>query len=116
MTLFCPGMPGAGKTILVSIVINYLQRNFGDRDVGIAYLYCNFRRVDDQTVEQLIANLVKQLLSNKFPPPPGVMDTYTRCKKHKSQQFLSDLEEMFYVIASLYTDGVFVIVDALDEC
>ena len=68
VTLFCPGIPGAGKTILVSTVIDYLQRNLGDHDVGIAYLYCNFRRVDDQTVEQLIANLIKQLLSDKFPP------------------------------------------------
>jgi len=116
VTLFCPGIPGAGKTILVSIVIDHLQRIWGDRDVGIAYLYCNFRRTDDQTVEQLIANLVKQLLSNKFPPPSSVTDAYTRHKKYKSQPSLSDLEGMFHAVAALYKDGVFVIVDALDEC
>jgi Cdc6-like AAA superfamily ATPase len=116
VTLFCPGIPGAGKTILVSIVIDHLQRISGDRDVGIAYLYCNFRRVNDQTVEQLIANLVKQIFSNKFPPPPAVMDAYTRHKKYKSQPSLSDLEEMFHTVAARYKDGVFVIVDALDEC
>jgi NACHT domain. len=116
MTLFCPGIPGAGKTILVSIVIDYLQRNLAGCDVGIAYLYCNFRRVEDQTVEQLIANLVKQLLRNKFPPPTAVMDAYTRHEKHRSQPLLSDLEEMFHDVTILYKDGVFVIVDALDEC
>jgi hypothetical protein len=77
VTLFCPGIPGAGKTILVSIAIDYLQRRLRDCDVGIAYLYHNFRRVDDQTVEQLIANLLNQLLRNKFPPPPAVMDACT---------------------------------------
>ena len=116
MTLFCPGIPGAGKTILVSIVIDYLQRNLRDHDVGIAYLYCNFRRVDDQTVEQLIANLVKQLLRNKFPSPSAVMDVYAQHKKYILQPSLSDLEEMFHAVAALYNDGVFVIVNALDEC
>jgi len=59
VALFCPGIPGAGKTILVSIIIDHLQRISGGRGIGIAYLYCNFRRVDYQTVEQLIVNLVK---------------------------------------------------------
>jgi NACHT domain. len=114
--LFCPGMPGSGKTILVSIVIDYLQRNLGDRDVGIAYIYCDFRRIDDQTVEQLIANLVKQLLRNKCPPPPAVMDAYSRHQKHRSLPSLGNLEEMFHAVATLYKDAVFIIIDALDEC
>ena len=67
-------------------------------------------------MEQLIANLVKQLFRNKFPPPPAVTDAYNRHEKHRSQPSLSDLEEMFHAIAPLYKDGVFVIVDALDEC
>lgn len=43
-TLFCPGIPGAGKTILTSIVVEQLCTKFeNDATVGIAYLYCNFR-------------------------------------------------------------------------
>ncbi|CAG7985724.1 unnamed protein product [Penicillium nalgiovense] len=42
-TLFCPGIPGAGKTILASIVIDELYDRFGSGgEVAIAYLYCNF--------------------------------------------------------------------------
>ncbi|KFY79384.1 hypothetical protein V499_01625 [Pseudogymnoascus sp. VKM F-103] len=45
LVLFCPGIPRAGKTILTSIVVNYLYANFQkDTNIGIAYLYCNFRR------------------------------------------------------------------------
>src|SRR5436309_15173502 len=34
-TLFCPGIPGAGKTILTSIVVDYLDKNFqNDSSVG----------------------------------------------------------------------------------
>src|SRR5947209_4514453 len=59
-TLFCPGIPGAGKTILTSIVIDDLSTRFlADQNVGIAYLYCNFRRRDEQGAEDLLANLLK---------------------------------------------------------
>ncbi|KAF2195860.1 hypothetical protein K469DRAFT_722891 [Zopfia rhizophila CBS 207.26] len=34
-TLFCLGIPGAGKTILISV---------NNKSIGVAYLYCNFRR------------------------------------------------------------------------
>jgi hypothetical protein len=43
-TLFCPGIPGAGKTILTSIVVEELTTRFSnDPTIGIAYIYCNFR-------------------------------------------------------------------------
>jgi hypothetical protein len=39
-TLFCQGMPGAGKTIMTSIVIDYLCTKYqADTSIGIAYLY-----------------------------------------------------------------------------
>jgi hypothetical protein len=44
-TLFCPGIPGAGKIILISIVVEELTTRFSnDPTIGIAYIYCNFRR------------------------------------------------------------------------
>lgn len=48
-TLFCPGIPGAGKTILTSIVVGDIcERYRYDPTVRVAYLYCNFRRQDEQ--------------------------------------------------------------------
>src|SRR6266536_6058887 len=41
-TLFCPGIPGAGKTMITSIIVDHLCTKFqNDASVGIAYLYCN---------------------------------------------------------------------------
>ncbi|KAF2965989.1 hypothetical protein GQX73_g7572 [Xylaria multiplex] len=61
-TLFCPGIPGAGKTILTSIVVDNLHTRFGNNpDVGIAHIYCNFRLGDDQKPEALLASVLKQL-------------------------------------------------------
>jgi hypothetical protein len=59
-TLFCPGIPGAGKTILTSIVVNELTaRFFNDPTIGITYVYCNFRRQDEQKIDDLLASLLK---------------------------------------------------------
>jgi hypothetical protein len=61
-TLFCPGIPGAGKTILTSIVVEKLTTRFNDdKSIGIAYLYCNVRRQDQQKICDLLASLLKQL-------------------------------------------------------
>ncbi|KAH8598550.1 hypothetical protein B0O99DRAFT_44493 [Bisporella sp. PMI_857] len=60
-TLFCPGIPGAGKTILTAIVINNLSIRFANENVGLAYVYCNFKRQDEQRIDDFLANLLKQL-------------------------------------------------------
>ena len=42
--LFYPGIPGSGKTMMVSIVVDHLFEKFrNDRGIGIAFLYCNFQ-------------------------------------------------------------------------
>lgn len=43
-TLFCPGIPGAGKTALTSMMINHINSKFSsDAKIGIAYIYCSYR-------------------------------------------------------------------------
>lgn len=44
-TLFCPGIPGAGKTIQTSIVIDDLcKRRAQDASIGLAFIYCDYTR------------------------------------------------------------------------
>lgn len=43
--LYCHGMPGCGKTVMTSIVIDQLETRFENHaGTFIAYLYFNFRR------------------------------------------------------------------------
>lgn len=50
--------------MLTTIVVDHLNRCFlDDPDVGLAYLYCNFRRHDEQRIEDLMANLLKELFA-----------------------------------------------------
>jgi hypothetical protein len=115
-TFFCPGIPGAGKTILTSIVIEDLHTRFQDEpSVGIAYLYCNFRRQDEQKIGDLFASLLKQLAQCQSTLPESVKSLYNSHKDKRTRPSLDELSRTLGSVATLYS-RVFVIVDALDEC
>src|SRR3989440_1726345 len=72
-TLFCPGIPGAGKTILTSIVVDYLDKKFqNDSSIGIAYVYCNFRQQLEVKPADLLASLLKQLVQEQPSVPESI--------------------------------------------
>ncbi|KAF6807480.1 ankyrin repeat protein [Colletotrichum sojae] len=92
-TLFCPGMPGAGKTMVASIIIERLQQQYrDDKSIGLAYAFYNFRRQHEQSPRDILASLLSQL-------PLSTVEIKT----------------MIQQISSLFAK-VYVVVDALDEC
>ncbi|KPM39643.1 hypothetical protein AK830_g6898 [Neonectria ditissima] len=114
-TLFCPGIPGSGKTILTSIVVEHLKTRFqDDKSGGIAYVYCDFQRQDEQTPRELLASILKQLIQS-LPGFPQSMKSL--CEKYKGVGHPS-LEEISMVLQSTakFFSRVFVLIDALDEC
>ncbi|TGJ80228.1 hypothetical protein E0Z10_g8546 [Xylaria hypoxylon] len=114
-TLFCPGIPGAGKTILTSIVVDDLgNRSRSEITTAVAYIYCNYKRQSEQTLESLLSSLLKQL-ARRQPLPSSLKELYER---HKTEQTRPSVNEIFRVLESvaLQNSRVFIIVDALDEC
>jgi hypothetical protein len=115
-TLFCPGIPGAGKTILTSVVVHDVCNRFhNDTTIGIAYLYCNFRRQEEQNAECLLANLLKQLARGQYPLPGTVKELYNRHQARRTRPLLDEISRAFQSVAIMYS-RVFIIIDALDEC
>jgi Cdc6-like AAA superfamily ATPase len=115
-TLFCRGIPGAGKTIQTSIVVKDLVRRFEDSTtVGIAYLYCNFQRQQGQKPEQLLANLIKQLAQHQKTFPRSVQELYDRHQQRNTRPLLEELSASLQSVGGSYS-RVFIVVDALDEC
>jgi hypothetical protein len=91
-TLFCPGIPGAGKTILTSIVVENLTTRFqSNKSIGIAYLYCNFRQQDIQKIVDLLASLLKQLAEWQSSLPTSVKDLYNQHKTKRTRCWKSGL-------------------------
>jgi len=115
-TLFCPGIPGAGKTVLTAIVIDHLTKQYhANPDVGIAYVYCNFRQKVEQTHNQLLATLLRQLAERRMSVPKDIKELYEMHNSKKTRPSTDELKGALQSIADSYS-RVFVVVDALDEC
>lgn len=114
--LFCPGIPGAGKTILSSIVVNNLETRFSaDPTAVVVYVYCNFNRKAEQRLEHLMSSLLKQLAHNGPSIPPVLYELYERHIKKRTKPTLEEISKALRTVAATYAK-VFIIVDALDEC
>ncbi|KAL6695143.1 ankyrin repeat protein [Trichoderma pleuroticola] len=103
-TLFCQGIPGAGKTILTSIVINDLYTRFDqDSTIGIAYIYCNFQRTDDQ-----------QLSAQQQSLPSSVKTLYNSHRAKHTRPSLEEIRGALQSVARMYT-RVFLVIFALQH-
>ena len=115
-TLFCPGIPGAGKTILTSIIVDDLITRFqNDSTINIAYIYCNFRRKDEQKINDLLTSLLKQLAHGQSSLLDSLKDLYNRHKVKRTRPSLDETLRSLHSVAAMYS-RVFIVVDALDEC
>ncbi|KAF7118130.1 hypothetical protein CNMCM5793_007523 [Aspergillus hiratsukae] len=114
--LFCPGIPGAGKTIVTSTVIDYLQRKYeSSSGVGIAFIFCNFNQQQNQKLDNILANILGQLVRGLSCLPDALRSFYTNHERMGMVPCLSAILEMLRIVSGIY-DHTYVIIDALDEC
>lgn len=115
-TLLCSGIPGAGKTILTAVVIDDLTAQCtSNHNLGLAYIYCDFQRKNDQNVENLLASILKQLSHFRSPLPTSVKKLYEEHQDRRTRPSLNQLIRALQSVMSSYAK-VFVVIDALDEC
>ncbi|KAK0485363.1 hypothetical protein EDD18DRAFT_1024901, partial [Armillaria luteobubalina] len=61
-TLWCPGNHDAGKTVLASIVVDHLCKNFAEENIPVLDVFGDWQNADTQTMLSIIHSLLKQLL------------------------------------------------------
>lgn len=115
-TLFCAGIPGSGKTVIASIVVNYLMEKCRqDRYVGLGFFYFNHQSRNELNLQFLLANLLQQLCQNLDALPDSLKDLYGRHAFFKTRPSVQELEKTLISISFLKRE-VYFIIDALDEC
>lgn len=114
-TLVCPGQPGAGKTIMATSVIHDLLLRKDVLSVGIAYVFCNYKRQDEQDTSHLLSALVRQLLQRREKVPESIQKMYTKHKDQSTRPGRSELKEALVSLLMAFTE-VYLVIDALDEC
>ncbi|KAF1963967.1 ankyrin, partial [Bimuria novae-zelandiae CBS 107.79] len=112
-TLFCPGIPGAGKTMVAAIAIDHLLTSVQSSSVGVAYVYCSYKQ-EKQDTSSMLAAIIKQLVQGRPSTAEPVEQLH---KRHANQGTKPSLEEIFSTLKEVLTkySTVYVVVDALDE-
>ncbi|KAL7907040.1 ankyrin repeat-containing domain protein [Trichoderma velutinum] len=114
--IFCSGIPGSGKTVMAAAVIDYLHKQFSkDSRVGMAYIYFNFKKSNEQTPEAVFSSLLKQLVRQQPYLSDNVKLLYETHTKNKTRPSLTEIIKAFQEAVEAYLK-VFVVIDAIDEC
>ncbi|KFY30332.1 hypothetical protein V493_01980, partial [Pseudogymnoascus sp. VKM F-4281 (FW-2241)] len=113
--LFCPGIPGAGKTMIAAIAVDHIWKAFHGDNVGVAYVYCNYKRQETQTTTDLLAAILKQLVQER---PLYGEPVATLHKRHADRRTRPSLDEIRTALKSVLINysNAYIIIDALDEC
>ncbi|KAL9565033.1 hypothetical protein ACKAV7_010822 [Fusarium commune] len=114
-TLWCQGhgncSTGVGKTIMMSIVIHYLEeKKAANQAIVYAYLDHN----DSVGVESLIASLVRQLAEQHGVLSKSLRDSYKRHKDNDTPLLRRECQELLLSEAERF-QRVYMVIDGLDE-
>ncbi|KAK6497227.1 hypothetical protein TWF506_004701 [Arthrobotrys conoides] len=121
-TLLCSGMPGTGKTMIASIVLDHIRRlndaqPISPKKAQIAVLSCSFKQHKKEGLKDFLKSLVRQLSMNYSKKPRNtVVDWYLEASKDPSFQVSRTklLKELRSIIES--PSRSFIIIDGLNEC
>lgn len=98
-----------------AIIVDKLRNQFEhDSGVGVASIYCNYKEEDEQSQENLLAGVWRQLILNKNALSDDVKDVY---KEHADKDTRPTLHAVAEILAKEIARYriVYVVVDALDE-
>ncbi|KAF7559480.1 hypothetical protein G7046_g4676 [Stylonectria norvegica] len=115
------GLPGAGKTFLVSRVVDWVRNGLQDNentDEGFAYFYCNRHEEDRRRPESILRSLVRQL-SSRAAADNEIHQTLRDLKKRLMRDGRSlDIDASKDVLLELVNTypATTIVLDALDEC
>jgi hypothetical protein len=114
--LWLYGIPGCGKTILSSTIIEHLlQHSHNNASMVTAYFYFDFNDTQKQDPELMLRSLLSQLLQRSFMIPKGVDALFSSSDNGQRQPLLHALLEMTPQVMQQFTHA-YIVLDALDEC
>ncbi|KAL8939033.1 MAG: hypothetical protein Q9216_003582 [Gyalolechia sp. 2 TL-2023] len=112
--LWAPGIPGAGKTFLASIVVEYLKTIYKKENVAVLVIYCGYNEAKSQSIDNLIAALIKQVIQVYPNISKEIQKMY---QQHSRTQIFPSLQDLVTIFRSELTrfDDCYIVVDGLDE-
>ncbi|KAJ5055698.1 nucleoside phosphorylase domain-containing protein [Bipolaris maydis] len=115
-TLCCYGAAGAGKTIISSLVIDRLKERSAatKSSIGLAYVYCDYRDQKEQSLENILGAVLKQLLGLLPEIPETILKVYDEQAAHQKSLSSADAVDLLHTTCAQFSK-TYVCLDALDE-
>ncbi|CAH0046236.1 unnamed protein product [Clonostachys solani] len=115
--IWLTGIPGAGKTILASVVIDELISKAKNKDIAIAYFFCKY---GDKSRNSFLA-ILRSLLIQLLPKTPDLLSYIYEKAAMSSDSVLSSPELAKDLLEILINNcaknrTIFLVLDGIDEC
>lgn len=114
-TLFCPGIPGAGKTVMAAIAIDYLSKKVQSGKNEVTYIYCDYTKQNEQSPTILLSKVLRQLLQAQQSIPKSVLYLHQHHSMRGTRPTRDELFDLLQSTIKSYS-SVHMVIDALDEC
>ncbi|KAK6353535.1 hypothetical protein TWF696_005498 [Orbilia brochopaga] len=113
--LWMHGIPGAGKTIICSTVIEHLKTTYERNSAArVIYYYFDFADTKKQTLDNFLQSAIYQLLTTTPGELPDAATTLYDA--HSGLQNPSSEELTELLITLLSQQHTYILLDAVDEC
>ncbi|KAK2756076.1 hypothetical protein FQN54_005483 [Arachnomyces sp. PD_36] len=114
--LWIYGIPGSGKSVLCSTVIEqlvgYCQQS---PQTAVAYFYFDYNDSEKRSTNSLLRSLIFQLSTQCETMPQSLLEVY---KAHQDGAKVAAEDDLRAILKSLLTTfhDIYIVIDALDEC
>ena len=114
--LWLYGIPGCGKTILSSTIVQSTVGYCQSRTNSVVlYFYFDFNDVEKQGHEKMIRSLITQLFSQCANTSQALASLYSSCMNGERQPTNETLLETLHQMMRGFEE-TYLVIDALDEC
>ncbi|KAF1968464.1 hypothetical protein BU23DRAFT_558501 [Bimuria novae-zelandiae CBS 107.79] len=114
--LWLYGIPGCGKTILCSAVLQDVLQYCREGPGRVAvYFFFDFNDVEKQDQGNMLRSLIWQLSQQSDQIPASLDELFTSCESGQRQPSADALQEVLRLIIQELPQA-YVVLDALDEC
>ncbi|KAF3386295.1 Ankyrin-3, partial [Penicillium rolfsii] len=115
--LWLHAIPGGGKTILASTVIEWLRTHKKNSEAALAYFYCDYKDKHKQSPTRIVSTILSMLASQNNDVFDRIQAFFERQSK-ENPAYTAEFDELLnnfnnFVANSFET--IFIVVDALDE-
>ncbi|KAF8454413.1 hypothetical protein BGX38DRAFT_1173630 [Terfezia claveryi] len=125
--LWVHGKPGFGKTLLMSKVVEHIMHETHREHVPhVGYMYCSINRPETLEAVNILATILKQLISYLPDIPDNILSTFHTHKyqgltsglgRHRLIDIQNGLREVLEVYGSAHSpQPIYILLDGLDEC